>query len=1126
MNFTIIAIRHCGWIPQKIRLIMKLTTLLILAVLLQVSAKTYSQVTLQVKNTPLEKVLKSIKQQSGYAMIYDAGAIPNTKITLNLVNVGVDAALQAALIGQQLNYKLVQNNIVLLPAEPSVLEQLKAKAARLLDISSTISGRITDTLGKNLAGASVALAGTTYNAVTDEQGNFNLMAVPQGTYELTISYIGYQKLETTVVNSGKNIHLELNLHPSQDRLDEVQVIAYGTTTQRLNTGDATKVSAADIGSQPLTNVLGALEGRVPGMIITQTSGVPGSSFNVQIRGQSALDLSLSQNNPLFIIDGVPFESGDLPSNQLTSAANNPTQISSGGLSPLNSISPGDIESVEVLKDADATAIYGSRGANGVILITTKKGKAGATKYTISVNSGYSRVARDLQMMNTQQYVQMRKEAFANDGIPISNNPGDAGFAPDLTIFNTRQYTNFEKLLIGNTANSTDVQGSVSGGDSNTQFMIGGGYHRETTVFPGDFADAVASMHFTINHSSANKKFNLQFSGIYGNDNNQLPGTDMTRYINLPPDIDLYANGKLAWQEGGVPYDSLGEGDIINPLSLENQKYQSINENLLANLLLSYKLLDNLVFRSSFGYNTFRSDESSLMPSTSIDPNSGQLPSSAFGTGVNRNWIVEPQLEYTGTTKHGKLDILLGSTFQDKTSSASSIYGYNYTSDLLLNSIEAAPVTSVSNNYDQYRYTALFGRINYNLDEKYIVDLTARRDGSSRFSPENRFANFGAVGAAWLFSQEEAIKSLLPFLSFGKLRGSYGVTGNDQIGDYKYLNLWNSTSNPYDGIPGLYPASLYNPDYTWEINKKFEAAIELGFLADRLLFSASYYNNRSSNQLVNYSLPEQTGFFSVVRNFPGLVENDGWEFEASSKNVHSKDFNWTTAFNLTIPRNKLLAFPNLRSSNYAEEYVIGQPLNLIYTYKYTGVDPKTGLYTVQDVNKDRQFTQADYQVLGTTNPTFYGGLQNSLSYKQFDLSFFFEFRKQLGLNYLSQLTNTPPGFIYNQPLLALNRWQKPGDVKPVQQYTTQYGDTYLASAYLSVSNGIYSDASFVRLKTLSLSYRLPADWLKRYHISGCRLYLEGQNLLTLTGYKGSDPESQNFFILPPLRTIVAGAQFNF
>jgi TonB-dependent starch-binding outer membrane protein SusC len=988
--------------------------------------------------------------------------------------------------------------------------------------TKTISGRVNSEINNDpLESVTIRIKSGGATSFTNSRGEYR---INYGTLKdtLQVSCVGYETFEAVIEKMPSLLTLKM----AAKSLDETIVMAYGSTTRRYNTGNITKISAEDISSQPVSNVLAALEGRVPGMVISQTSGVPGSSFNVQIRGQSALDLSYSKNDPLFIIDGVPFEPGNMATNQINSAANNPTSTGSGGLSPLNAISPSEIESVEVLKDADATAIYGSRGANGVIIITTKKGRAGETKVNINAHAGFSKTGRSMNLLNTQQYVQMRRDAFANDGYTVSANSSNPGYAPDIALWDTTRYTDFRKLLIGNTAHTNDVQASISGGNVSTQFLLGGAYHKETTVYAGNFSDNIASLHFNINHSSLNKKLTIFLSGMYSSDINKMPRTDLTRYINLPPNLKLYDNdGKLAWKDNGIVYSTLGNGDIINPLSLLEEQYSSLNENLLANMQLSYKFFNGLVFKTSVGYNTFRSDETTTKPTLAIDPNSTGLPSSAFANSSTRNWILEPQLEYTRATANSKLNILLGNTFQDKTYKTISVYGSNYSSDLLLNSIAAAGSIRASNNFSKYRYNAFFGRINYNRHDKYIINLSARRDGSSRFAPGRQWANFDAIGTAWLFSSEPFVKKIFPFLSFGKLRSSYGLTGNDQIGDYKFLNLWSNTANTYNGLSGLYPRYLYNPDYNWEINKKFEAAVELGFLNDAILLSASYYNNRCNNQLITYTLPNQTGFSNVVKNFPGLVSNTGIELVITTRNFHSKNLNWTTNFNITIPGNKLLAFPGLSSSSYASRYKVGKSLSVTRGFTYTGLDPQTGLYTFEDLNHDGVINDGDYQYLGNTDPKFYGGLQNNITFRRFDLVFFLEFRKQAGLSYLKQFY-TPPGWIYNQPEIVMDRWQKPGDITDIQRFTSGYSKAFTAMSALSLSDRSYTDASFIRLKNIALSYRLPVSSLRRFHISNCRFYIEAQNLFTITNYQGADPETQNFYVLPPLKSIAAGIRLNF
>ncbi|TAM97995.1 MAG: SusC/RagA family TonB-linked outer membrane protein [Chitinophagaceae bacterium] len=716
---------------------------------------------------------------------------------------------------------------------------------------------------------------------------------------------------------------------------------------------------------------------------------------------------------------------------------------------------------------------------------------------------------------------MREEAFKNDGvIPNVNN------APDLLVWDTTRYTNFEKLLIGGTAHTTNAQASISGGNEQTQFLLSGGYNHQTTVLPGNLADNRGSFHVNVNHRSLNKRFNLAFSAFYVSDNDNINATDITSFINHSPNTPaLYdSTGQLNWQQGGVAFD--------NPLSYLLSAYMAQTNNLMGHLQLSYELLPGLTLKASTGYNTLSLKEINTNPVTSQNPIYNPQGYSQFGNNSFKSWIVEPQMEYIKEAGKLRLDLLLGGTWQQTMNDNSSFFAYGYSNDELLKSISAASSLSViGDSYSQYRYQASFGRLNLNWANTYILNVSGRRDGSSRFGPGKRFGNFGALGAAWLFSNEKFIKNNLHFLSFGKLRASYGNTGNDQIPDYQYLDSWSSTAYPYDGIAGLYPSRLFNPDYSWEINRKLETAIELGFFKDNLQLSVSYFRNRSSNQLIQYRLPVQTGFTNIISNFPATVQNTGWEITLNSNNITSGVFTWTTAFNLTIPKNKLIAFPGLATSSYSGEYIIGQPLSIIRGYQYLGVNPKTGIFKFRDVNNDGIINFQDYVTLGNLDPKFYGGLNNNFTYKSFGLTIFFEFRKQWGKNYLASVYNPyvyPPGTMGNQPVALLGRWQKPGDKSSLQQFTTTPGTAaYNAlNNFVYTSGGIYGDASFIRLKTIALSYSIPQDLLKKAHVASTNIYLQAQNLLTFTHYQGSDPETQNLYALPPLRAITAGIQFTF
>lgn len=1081
---------------------MKLLILLTVVACLQVSATGYSQtVTLSVKNEPLEKVFKEVKKQTGFSFVYTRDQLKNSlPVTCNVVKAALNEVLSVCFRNQPLSFVIEGNYIVVQTKNTSL--QATPQPDSLIDIK----GHVMNENGEPLAGATITLKTTGKSTFTNPKGEFSLAKVHE-TEVLIITNIGYYKLEIPIYKTGADILIQLKV--AVGNLDETIVIAYGKTSQRLNTGNVGKVSSDEIANQPVSNILGALYGRVPGLVVTQNTGVTGGKFNIQIRGRNSI---AQGSEPLFIIDGVPFAANNNNINQLTSAL---SSLAGQGLSPFSSLNPLDIESIEVLKDADATAIYGSRGANGVILITTKKGTVGKTKISMNVNRGFSKATKTMQMMNTEQYLSMRNEAFKNDGVAP-----DIFSAPDLFAWDTTRYTDFKKIFTGGTAGITDVQTSISGGSTNTQFLIGGSYHTETTVFPGDFKYERGTLNFNLNLHSSDRKFNITLSANYHTDKNKLPLMDYTSFQTLPPNLPaLYDSiGKLSWEMGGVPFD--------NPMAYLNQSYIASSDNLLSNLQLSYHLATGLSAKINLGYNTTIVEEKSALPKSSQNPQYSSTGFASFGYNRFKSWIAEPQLEYNKNIGKGKLTVLFGGTLQHITNAKSTLQASGYANDAMLGSTSGASSIIVYDALSQYKYGAVFGRLNYNHEDKYIVNFSGRRDGSSRFGPDNRFANFFAGGAAWLFSNEVFLKNKIKYLSFGKLRASYGTTGNDQIGDYQYLDVWSNYPYRYQGA-SVIPVRLLNKDYSWEVNRKMEAGLDLGFLKDDILFSAVYYLNKSSNQLINYRLPGQTGFTSIIRNFPAVVCNEGFEFSFTSKNIHTKNFKWNLSANLTVPKNKLTSFPGLASSSYSSSYVIGKPLNIVYGYHLLGVDPTTGVYQFEDVNKDGVIGAEDYLPSFNLDPKFYGGVNNSFGYKGWELNLFFEFKKQIGYNYNNYpVYNFTPGGMYNLPTIFLNRWQNLGNNATIQQFTQTYTAAYDGQYYFSNSDGRFSDASYLRLKNASISYNFSEGILKRLHFQNLKIYMLAQNLLTITGYKGSDPETQNLFTLPPLKTITAGIQLNF
>jgi TonB-dependent starch-binding outer membrane protein SusC len=1090
---------------------MKISTILILAACLQVSARSFSQnVTLSVKDAPLDKVLNEIKKQTGYEFFYNQELLQKSKrVNMEIKDMPIEYALKECFRDQPLTFSIFKNNVVV--KEKTVAFQPTASSPPPIDIH----GRVTDSAGMPMTGASVTIKGTKKGVVTDANGFFTLKGIDNNA-TLLISFTGY---ETKSIRLEGKSDILVQLKHEASSLQEVVVNkGYYSTTQKLNTGDVAKVSGEDIQKQPVTDPILALEGRVPGLYIQETSGVPGANSTIRLRGQNSI---ASGNNPLYIVDGVPYSSNSLTSNFIGGGILGypENQNYGGGASPFNYLDPNNIESIEVLKDADATAIYGSRGANGVILITTKKGKGGRTQFDVNIYSGSGKVTKTLDLLNTKQYLEMRHEAFLNDGLT----PGPTDYDLNGT-WDTTRYTDWQKVLIGNSSQFTNINANLSGGNTNTQFMVGGTYSDQGTVYPGSYGDEKASGHFNLTHISSDHRLHAQISSTYLVDNSNLPSYDFTYVIGLAPDAPaLYdGNGNLNWQTVN------GTATWSNPLANTVSSAKAVTHNFISNLNVGYNILPGLELKGNFGYSNTLMDQIILFPASFNAPPNNNDPGSRTNENAitsSQTWLVEPQINYRKKLGQGQLDILIGTTFQETSGNSIAEISSGFSSDALI----ADPLAGQNKNLagysnSVYRYNAFFGRVNYNWDEKFLLNITGRRDGSSRFGPGRQFGNFGAIAAGWIFSKEKFIQNGQSFLSFGKLRVSYGLTGNDQIGDYQFLSLYNPYPFTYAGISGLSPTGHSNPNFGWETVRKAEAALELGFLGDRIFLTASYYINRTSNQLIGYQLPLLTGFNNVQANLPAVIQNSGAEFVVNSVNIKAKNFKWTTSINLTIPDSKLISFPGLATSSYAYNYSIGQSLFIKETYHSTGVDPQTGVFTFATKNANGQpSAPQDLVITKPITQKYYGGMANSFTYKGLSLDIFFQFVKQLGISDRQYFYYNDPGYFNeNMPTYVLDRWQKPGDVTNVGKFSTQYAAD--PPGNIPQSDYIISNASFIRLKNVSLSYTFPQSLQKEAHLHNARIYIQCQNLLTITKYAGLDPASPSGgVVLPALRIITGGIQ---
>jgi TonB-linked SusC/RagA family outer membrane protein len=1060
-----------------------------------------TMVSYEVHGADLTSSLNKLQDQSGFSIFYSSNLLDkNKRVNIPAGNRSVAQTLDLILKGTNLMYVSKGNKII-----------LQEKKADETPAAIIFSGMVKDENGTPIPGVTIRLKNGTTHTATDANGHFSI-EVTGGDDILIFSYIGYVTREVNIKGQSS---MAITLKQTYSNLNEVQVIGYGNTTRRANTGAVSSIKASEIAVQTVSNPLTALQGHIAGMQITQDNGLPGGGVRVQIRGNASIQGGYL---PLYVIDGVPFTlyNGGAPPTDALNAYG--TSGASGNISPFSMINPEDIERIDVLKDADATAIYGSKGANGVVLITTKKGAQGNTKLNVNVYEGVSDVNHFIPMMNTQQYLAMRKDAFANAGTTPTTTSDK-----DLTVWDQNRYTDWQKWAIGGTAHSTSGSAAVSGGNAQNTYMYSTNYRKEGTVFPGSFTTTTFSNRLQAAHTSQNNRFNINTTVNYTYMNSNLPKLDLSTIYNLAPNFNPHnADGSLNW-------------DIqpTNPYAYLLQKYSGQTTNFIGNMTLRYNILKDLAVKANLGYTLTSLHQQNVRPARSINSTATTDNSLTDATNKNDNYIVEPMAEYNKKIGDGHLTLVGGATFQQTKATGVSLLGTGFSSESLMTAIGAAGTVKVSyNNYSLYKYAAGFGRLNFSWKEKYFVDGTFRRDGSSRFGANYQFGNFGALGASWIFSEEDFMKDITA-VSFGKLRASYGVTGNDQIQNYQYLPLYATASSSYAylGTSAMLPNGVPNPNLKWEASKKLDIALELGFLKDRITLKTDFYQNRTSDLLGYISVPDQTGVNAYTGNLPGTIQNKGWEFELNTTNIN-KAVQWNTSFNLTFNQNKLVAFAGLANSPYySTTYQIGKSIDAPLLYHFTGVDAQTGAPVIADVNKDGAISSTDRHSAPLGTP-YYGGITNTISYKGFALDFTFQFNHR---NYY--LNNTLASYFYpygydltNQSTAILDRWEKPGDVAKYPAATKVYSANYYN---YTVSDANWGNASYIKFKTLSLTYSLPKQWLSKAKIANASIYARGQNLFTWAKQKYTyDPETNQpgaapglgtgqYIAFPQLRTLTLG-----
>lgn len=1075
---------------RRIMLIMRLTTIILITAIIQVSASSYAQkVTLNERNIKLTDLFNKIRVQTGMDFLFSESTLKGYgRVSIQADRQEINVVMKRILDGLPFEYRIENNAVIISRVKQSFIQDILSPF-KVIDVS----GRVTDEKGQPLAGANVMVKGRNLAVKTDADGNFTLIGLAPNAVVI-VSYVGYKVLEIKVSGSPLNIVMEAD----ETALQEVRINkGYYSTTEKLNTGSSVQISAAQLERQPISNPIQALQGLVPGMQIRQSSGMAGAATTVLIRGRNSINSGLI---PLYVIDGIPYN-GVPVDQQVGTGATILGGQPNGSTDPLSNINPNDIETITVLKDADATAIYGSRGANGVVLITTKRAGKGRPTLSLNYTTGLSEVVNQRGLLSSEDYLALRRRAFVND-----NRTPTAALAPDLVLWDQSANTNYQDMLIGNTADQHDASASLAMASEYSSLLFSANYRNESSVLFGGGKYQKGGFNIRANQVSADGRLKMDLGANLSLTTNNMLGSDFANAaLSIPANYPLYdPAGKLYWIT-----------NFNNPVATSRQSTINKGNTLLLSGNISYKILDNLIIKTNLGYTSISQDLTGKAPASTLSPLSTVPVSSGIYSSTNgKVYIAEPQLDYSTKIWKGKLNATLGGAWQQSLNNQPYFISANtFASESLLDSYtNAANFTTVRSLNSEYRYISGFGLVNYNLMDKYIINAVIRRDGSSRFGPGKKYGNFGSVGLAWNFVDEQFIKNLNVF-SFGKLRGSYGVTGNDQVENYSFMDTYTTTSSSYGGNPGFYPTRVANPDFNWESNKKVEIALELGFFKDRIRLSSAFYRNRSSNMVVrNTPLPAQTGFSNYVTNLDALVQNQGVEFDLHATPVKG-EFTWDLSFNISISRNKLLSLPSELLTLYANTYQVGSSLNSYLTLRNTGfVD---GVAQFEDRNGDGFIATGltnDAYVAGNRDPKYYGGFTSAFSYKGLRLDLFINFTKQTGIEQIGF-----PGLLGNQLDNLSDSQFKPSALTSSASYIS-----YLN--YIS-SDAVLTDASFIRLRNVSLSYALPTKWINTIRAKRAQVFLRGQNLFTITNYKGLDPETQTA-VLPPLKMFVAGIQCSF
>ena len=983
--------------------------------------------------------------------------------------------------------------------------------------TAVITGLVTDSAsGRGVGSVQVVIVGTTRGALTDESGRYTIRGVDAGTQSVRAQRIGYRpETRTVTVGAGETVEQNFAVVEVARVLTEVVSIGYGTDTRATVSNAVAKVDASAVQNKPVAGVDAALQGRAPGVQVTQNAGNPGAGITVRIRGSSSLSAS---NQPLYVIDGVPVIREDF------------SQLDLGGqdVTAVTSINPDDVEDITVLKDAAAAAIYGSRGSNGVIVITTKRGRANAGRLDVGAYTGVQSLAKQVEMLSGSEYLEYMNEAAENDGY------GSDYFG--VVGVDDKKGQNWQDEIFRDAPVNNVNLGFAGGTDRIQYYLSGSAFDQRGIAIGSSYTRQSGRVNLDFNATSRLKlKSSVTLSR---EDHGRIEGDNtidgvVTNAIALQPYLPARnADGTFTTPDDGLEYS--------NPLALAkyNQAHTRVIRTI-GNVEATYNLFRDLAWTTRAS-----ADIVNLRDLNWNSPNvGGTYAVGAVGVGIQtattaNRYVGETFMNYTmPALGASQLTSTVGASVEWDGDENNYLRGEGFGNEIFRYPGNASRITVYDGGWTGANLASFFARANYNFAERYLATASIRTDGSSRFGENHRFGTFPAVSLGWVATKEPFLAPVAQYMDL-KLRASTGLTGNQAItSDFASLARFGKAN--YGDVVGIAPVSLANPDLRWESTRELDFGFDLNTLGGRATLVADWYHKKTSDLLVLRPISETSGLSSVWQNV-GNMENKGWELQLQTQNwvTDGRGFNWTTDFNISHNQNNVTSLylgqpftSGIRSVNRVQE---GAPLGAFYTLVYLGVDPATGDAIYADLNRDGVINSDDRTITGTPHPKYTGGLRNDLTWRGLGLSSFFQFNKGNQIYNAMGIFSDDGGY-YNDNKMrrVLRRWQKPGDV--TDQPRPGYDGTSNAR---QVSSRYVEDGSYVRLQEIRLSYEIPQRWVALSRMQGARVYVAGNNVKTWTRYFGYNPDvnslgsgtntslGTDFYAYPLARSVTFGISGSF